>query len=529
MRSLRSPGRHRFGLLIGCVLAGFSPARAVDPPPFVRASGGGFKLCDQDIRFVGFNLQRVCHYGYGDLLPFSNTSDIATNLNYCVAAKATVIRLFCAYNGIGQTATGNRLQTVLDACQARGIRAIVAFTDVYNNGQHPQGDTGFYTVPGHCCGLMLLNHTFYESGYTTNYLPQALYLANRFRDHPAVFAWQLGNEIRDVGNPATTVSFCQNVAAQIRAVDPNHMISAGMIGYRSSGLSLSQALQLYGSMDFVGTHNYNGDDTDNDSDVAGQLNKPYVIDEAGFAGSVYGPDRTPEAGADIQKWLGRGVDGYLQWGLMATDLDNGDGDQIFGVDKVFHNPDFTLYRNLFNAQGAAFQLPPTVGVSPGQLQPTAPMDGVPPDDVFLVQNLGPGSFNFQVSESTSWLSVSPAAGTAACASAPVTIQYATSSLLPGTHHGSVQIVSAGTAGSPRTVPITLTVLPPPADHDGDGDVDQSDFGPFQLCLKGPVPQLDPACGWARLNADNFVDVLDLDLFLGCMSGADIRAHPNCTQ
>jgi DNA-binding beta-propeller fold protein YncE len=62
----------------------------------------------------------------------------------------------------------------------------------------------------------------------------------------------------------------------------------------------------------------------------------------------------------------------------------------------------------------------------------------------------------------------------------------------------------------------------PGDFDADDDVDQSDFGAFQICLSGPtVPQFDPDCGSARLDADSDVDQDDLTLFRAAQLGADL--------
>lgn len=66
------------------------------------------------------------------------------------------------------------------------------------------------------------------------------------------------------------------------------------------------------------------------------------------------------------------------------------------------------------------------------------------------------------------------------------------------------------------------------DRDRDGDVDQSDFGRFQACYSGPaIPQNDPNCAWAKLDADDDVDGNDLAIFQGCMSSAGVIASPNC--
>jgi hypothetical protein len=66
------------------------------------------------------------------------------------------------------------------------------------------------------------------------------------------------------------------------------------------------------------------------------------------------------------------------------------------------------------------------------------------------------------------------------------------------------------------------------DTDGDGDVDQSDYGRFQACLTGPgIPVTGPACHWARLDEDADVDAGDFVVFDLCMSGSGIPADPDC--
>jgi hypothetical protein len=67
------------------------------------------------------------------------------------------------------------------------------------------------------------------------------------------------------------------------------------------------------------------------------------------------------------------------------------------------------------------------------------------------------------------------------------------------------------------------------DYDRDGDVDMDDFGHIQACLSGSgVPQNDPACANAKLDADTDVDKLDINVFRGCMRGPGIPPNPtNC--
>jgi hypothetical protein len=83
----------------------------------------------------------------------------------------------------------------------------------------------------------------------------------------------------------------------------------------------------------------------------------------------------------------------------------------------------------------------------------------------------------------------------------------------------------------RTYAAAVTGSATPAlkiDHDSDGHVDQSDFGWFQTCLTGAyVPQIDPGCASARLDADEDVDLDDLLLFRACLAGPGMLAPADC--
>lgn len=503
--------------------------KAAVAQPFVQAEGRSFTVCNQPFQFVGFNTRGICHYGRGDVLPYSSSSHITASLDYCTTAKARVIRVFCAYRGIGPVETGNRLQAILDACQARGIYVLVALTDHYSATQmHPQGDTGYYTLQG-CCGLVMLNDSFYAGGYTSNYLPQVLYLADRFKDHPAVFAWQLGNEIRAT-NGGIFNAFCQDVRQQIRAVDPNHMIGIGLIDANHAGYD---PLALYADFDFVSSHSYNGSGA-NDAWIAATLDKPYFIGEAGFDSTIYGPDRTPHVNNDMNLWFNqRGVVGYLQWGLMASNYDNGDGDWYFGVDKVLgtHDQDYIPYAQLFSDWATSFEVPAVLSVTPDTIERNVPLGGaVPPGDSFQLVLTGTTPLPYSVSTTANWFDVSPTAGQTACESVEIAITYkaAVANLGPGMHTETITVTADGATGSPRSVTVKLLITSTPGDFDGDFDVDMDDYAMLQVChLGSQAIQDDPACQAMNLNDDPFVDAADVQLFIGCLSGANIPADPGC--
>jgi hypothetical protein len=74
--------------------------------------------------------------------------------------------------------------------------------------------------------------------------------------------------------------------------------------------------------------------------------------------------------------------------------------------------------------------------------------------------------------------------------------------------------------------VTITVRYATGDFDGDGDVDQKDFGHFQECYSGSgEEQTDPNCLDAILDGDGDVDGADFAIFEACMSGPGVA--PTC--
>lgn len=343
---------------------------------FVTASDGQFRENGVPLRFVGFNIRGICHYGHYDFLPYAHSGHQVENLDWAAGIGGRVIRVFCAYNGIGSVETGDRLQVVLDMAADRDLYVIVCLTNFYADvPTYPQGDGIYYVSSG---GYTILGDAFFTGGYQNNYLPQATYLAERFRDHPAVFAWQVGNELRDDWNRTAFVNFCLAVSSAIRAVDPNHMISTGISGTRILGISYEEKVRLHQGFDFLTTHNYNGSDWENDISLAQALNKPLIIEEAGFMEG----DRPAQTDADIGKWIGRGASGYMQWGFMASAYDNGDGDWFFGMDRALH-ADWDDYVDVYHnwAQALAPVEPtPTPTLIPS---PTPTLTPEPPVLPFL--------------------------------------------------------------------------------------------------------------------------------------------------
>lgn len=67
------------------------------------------------------------------------------------------------------------------------------------------------------------------------------------------------------------------------------------------------------------------------------------------------------------------------------------------------------------------------------------------------------------------------------------------------------------------------------DSDGDGDVDQSDFGRLQACLtNGFGAAIESGCGWADFDTNGKIDAADVAALVNCYSGPGIPAASGCT-
>ena len=121
-------------------------------------------------------------------------------------------------------------------------------------------------------------------------------------------------------------------------------------------------------LDFITNHAYHGDDDPNtnldqendassredDSDLAQSLNKPLLIEEAGFKPTESRRNRKDWYENEMRVLLDeRGAAGYLPWGFMAGG-DNGDGDNELGIDEHAHRDDWNDLRDLLRGRATGW-------------------------------------------------------------------------------------------------------------------------------------------------------------------------------
>ncbi len=332
------------------------------PPEFVQIHNEKFHIKGRAERFVGVNIRGLVHYGH-DPAYFANApaEHRAIQLQAAKDMNARLVRVFLAHKDATPAEVERRLRDTINLIKSNfpEIYLMPALTNLYKDVPfYVQGDEAFYEVqtPG---GKEILNHTFYGGRYQDNYLPFVEHIVTQFKNEPQILAWEIGNELKADNNSRLLVDFMTTMAARIKTLDPNHLVTTGMISTRHGFMIDRQDPlrdELYSSphIDFVTIHPYNGNKRippemgnpeipiEDDMDLARKHHKPLIVEEAGFDLRHYN-ERADKTRDDMAYWFGEGASCYMPWGFVKTPRDNGDGDEFIGMTGPLHN-DFT---NLF--------------------------------------------------------------------------------------------------------------------------------------------------------------------------------------
>lgn len=143
-----------------------------------------------------------------------------------------------------------------------------------------------------------------------------------------------------------------------------------------------------------------------------------------------------------------------------------------------------------------------------------------------------------------WIPMSVVLGFCSCllqVEAVTTVQYDSQHRLTKVTYGEGTIIRYTYDASGNRLS-RLAYVPVPADFNGDGFVDESDFAAFDPCFSGPGVPYDsgsqPTCGMspdsegqiaADFDKDNDVDQDDFGVFQRCWSGTEEIAHPDCAD
>ncbi len=147
-----------------------------------------------------------------------------------------------------------------------------------------------------------------------------------YKDDPAIFAWETGNELRD-----TTDAWTTEMAAYIKSIDSNHLVLDG------KDVNISEAAIVDPNVDLISNHYYGGEFTErfyrDFNWVAGR--KPFFIGE-------FGLESTDQVRDTLDKVIAENALGAMVWSLRQHDAYGGflDHDEWKGI-RAYHWPGFS--------------------------------------------------------------------------------------------------------------------------------------------------------------------------------------------
>jgi tetratricopeptide (TPR) repeat protein len=237
---------------------------------FVTTNGTGFIVNGAPLVVRGVNYYPA-QAPWRHFLTDSTPDQFAHDLDLIRAEGLNTIRIFLWYGGLFQCpgsgivpnlAAFARVDALLQAAAARGLRVLVTLNDLPDLFQHP-----LYTKPD---------------------LPavQTDFIVTRYLAEPAILAWDLRNEgdvdyVRGYASRTDVSAWLTRMAVDVRAHDRNHLITAGW--NEDNALTVDH-------VDFVSLHHWTTADALHNRVVGlrAMTSKPILVEEIGYSTATTG-------------------------------------------------------------------------------------------------------------------------------------------------------------------------------------------------------------------------------------------------
>ena len=338
----------------------------------VTTDANGFQLDGKPFRFVGANIREFAYYGT-NVLPYSYHENKDMELKAMKNCSMRVLRFFAPHHLVSIETSIRLVHEALDLLFRHNMLGIVVLSDALgNSGYYPPGDGKFHTeVLGH----VNAQSYFHERGYHKFYLPFVKRIVKAMADHPAIFAWEIGNEFAIHPQPASTAdssvfkSFLEHVAAVIRENDPNHLITTGLVNsghgvaHNGNRYTYAQEIINIGNIDFATVHFYHDSEkvpaefsnSIPDMILSFASGKPFIVEEYGVSNLL--PLRANHLRDTIKQCFDSyHASGFMQWGFSATGRDIGSGDNRYGMDNYAAGNRYTYndFASIYQEWGQRF-------------------------------------------------------------------------------------------------------------------------------------------------------------------------------
>ena len=209
-----------------------------------------------------------------------------------------------------------------------------------------------------------------------------------------------------------------------------------------------------------------------------------------FSGAASAPGGATDTQNNVESvFLPAGTTGEITITVRATNLA---GDGVPGNGDPT-DQDFALI--VYNASDGTPAIP-RVGPSPAALSFLGIAGGASPTSQPLsIHNTGTGVLDFSAAADAPWLTLSSGSGTAP---ASLTVSVNSAGLAPGRYSGVVRVNAPDAVDAAVSVPVTLTVLSPPAERVADGGFEDGaaawTFSGSALRSTGGFPRAGTAYG-----------------------------------
>jgi tetratricopeptide (TPR) repeat protein len=282
---------------------------------FISIEGDRLVTDDQTFIVRGVNYYPR-HAPWDRFLTKGDLSEIAKELDLIASAGFNTLRIFLWYDplfictpeeAVPNTAAFTRLDTLIALARKRGLYLIVTLND--------------------------LPDLFLRPLYTdwARYDAQTTFIVRRYRDEPAILAWDLRNEgdldyganTGEKGNfeQETVLAWLRHAAALVRANDEYHLLTAGWWG---------DAAETAEIVDVLSFHHWGGapDLVSRIETLRATSAQPILVEEVGCPswGSDGETSQAQMLGEAIEAAEGNGVAGWLVW--TAFDFAPADGSAV---------------------------------------------------------------------------------------------------------------------------------------------------------------------------------------------------------
>ena len=364
--------------------------------PFVTVDGRRFAAGGHPLAVVGVNLYDAAATERYSCRPASrmDPGQLAAAFDVLKAHGATTVRFWAMqpFTDAGRDWSG--VDRVVALAKERGMHLVPTLEDGPGNCS-----TGPRTIPLWATD----DDTWYGSGYRRplgsarmSFRDYAPMVARHYRDEPTILAWMLVNEAetsqRDAAGRSVLVDFAADVAARVRAADPNHLVTLGTQANGALGTSGPDFRDVYSvpGLDFAEAHDWPREGRDPDlampgagpdgslpaSDspeclsshaslactfsIASEIGKPLMVGEVGIT-ATDPAQVAARAGVFADKMstaFADGAAGYLVWHYSSAPTD---GYDVVGTD----DPLLDVIARQSHAQQAALDAGALAGTATG--------------------------------------------------------------------------------------------------------------------------------------------------------------------